>query len=293
MDIVLALGGGGAKGNAHIGVLRVLEREGVRVRGLAGTSIGGLMGAVYMAGTHPDEMLERFSALDQSILFGRGPDEGPALLGLNQVEEFLREWLGDLRFEDLSFPLALTTIDLVNGQQVVLDRGDLVNAILATIAIPGVFPPRKMGDYELVDGGLIDPVPAGLARRLAPGLPVVAVALSPEPGSMTEGVVVPDYHPLPVLQRLNRLRLAQALDIFLRSVDIAGRLLTEMRLEVDQPEVLIRPEVAHIGLLDQVDVGDTAMLGEKAAEAALDELKRFDTWTSRLGRRWTALRERV
>ncbi|MDH3944120.1 MAG: patatin-like phospholipase family protein [Anaerolineae bacterium] len=292
MDIALALGGGGAKGNAHIGVLRALEREGVRVRALAGTSIGGLMGTVYAAGMHPDEMLERFSELDQGILFGRSQDEGPALLGLNRVEQLLRDWFDDRTFEDLPFPLALTAVDLISGRQVVLDRGDLVDAILATIAIPGIFPPRKTDKYELVDGGLIDPVPVRLARSLAPGLPVVAVALSRGPVDEDEELTG-GYHPLPVLQRLHRLRLAQAFNIFLRSVDIGGRLLTELRLEVDKPDVLIRPEVAHIGLLDQVDVGVLAELGGQAAEGAMDEILRKGPWTGRLQRLWKSMRERL
>jgi len=293
MDVTLALGGGGAKGNAHIGVLRVLEREGVSIRGLAGTSIGGLMGAVYMAGTHPDEMLDRFSALDQEILFGRGPEEGPALLGLMRVEDLLRDWLGARTFEDLPAPLALTSVDLISGRQVILDRGDLVDAMLATIAIPGIFPSRKWGPYELVDGGLIDPVPVALARRLAPALPVVAVALSRSVDATRGTRMAEGYHPIPVLQRLNRLRLAQAFNTFLRSVDIGGRLLTELRLEVDKPEILIRPDVSHVGLLEQVDVRELAAIGEKATDAALDKILKLDHWSRRVKRFWGELRERI
>ena len=87
MEISIALGGGGAKGNAHIGVLRVLEREGFKVCGLAGTSIGGLIGAVYAAGHSPDQILDYFKRIDQTKLYGRQSDEQPALLGLAGVTQ--------------------------------------------------------------------------------------------------------------------------------------------------------------------------------------------------------------
>jgi NTE family protein len=231
-------------------------------------------------------MLDRFSSLDQSALFGRYRSEGPALLGLGNVEEMLIELLGDRTFEDLPCPFALTSVDLITGQPVILRQGRLVDAAMAAIAIPGVFPSRKWGDFELTDGGLINPVPVDLARSLAPDLPVVAVVLTQQPDSGQDQEDIGGYHPLPVLQRLSRWRLAQAFNNFIRSVEISSRLLAELRLEIDDPEVIIRPDVSHIGLLDWVEVHEVVKLGEQAAEAAMLEIQ---SATSRFGRLYRRL----
>ena len=99
MEITLALGGGGAKGNAHIGILRVLEREGFKICGLAGTSIGGLIGAAYAAGCSPGQILEYFQNVDQNKLYGRQSGEQPALLGLAGVTQVLSDLIADINFE--------------------------------------------------------------------------------------------------------------------------------------------------------------------------------------------------
>lgn len=283
MDITVALGGGGVKGNAHIGVLRVLEREGFRIRALAGTSAGGLWGAFYAAGHHPDEIERRMSSLDPNLLYKRLPGEGPAMLGLSGVARMLDDGLGDCTFEQLRLPFAVTAVDLELARQVILRRGRVVDAILATIAVPGVFPPKELDGRLLIDGGVLDPVPVALARALAPGLPVVAVVLSP-PLAQWEGRIKPRLlNSLPFLgSYLARLRIARALDIFMRSVDIGGALLTEQILEIEQPEVVIRPAVAQFGLLDTIDVQEVARLGEQAAQRALPEIYRAVSWRRRL-----------
>lgn len=140
MDITVALGSGGARGNAHIGVLRRLEREGFRIRAIAGTSFGGVVAAMYAAGHTPDEIEDIFSMVDQSTLFGRSVSERPSLLGLTGVRTWLDAVLPNSRFEELRLPCALSAVDLNCGCEVVLDHGLVKEAILATIAIPGIFP---------------------------------------------------------------------------------------------------------------------------------------------------------
>ncbi|MQC26673.1 MAG: hypothetical protein DWG76_04375 [Chloroflexi bacterium] len=104
MKIALALGGGGSKGNAHIGVLRVLEKAGIRIGALAGTSIGGLIGAVYLAGNSPDGIEERLADMEFRRLFRRGPEANNSLLGLAGVAELLSEMIGERTFADLPIP---------------------------------------------------------------------------------------------------------------------------------------------------------------------------------------------
>ncbi len=142
MDIALALGAGGVKGNAHLGVIRRLEREGFRIKAVAGTSFGGIVAALYALGYSADQLEEMFASLDQTQLYGHAPDDGPSLMGLAGVTRFLEETIGNRTFEDLKLPCALTAVDLKSGNEVILSKGPIIDAILATIAIPGIFPAR-------------------------------------------------------------------------------------------------------------------------------------------------------
>jgi NTE family protein len=286
MDITLALGGGGAKGNAHIGVIRRLEQEGFRIRGIAGTSFGGLVAAYYALGYLPDQIEEMFSLLDQALLYGHAPGEAPSLLGLAGVTNLLEGSLSSRTFADLKLPCILTAVDLKSGNEVLLSSGLLVDAILASIAMPGIFPARYMGDQELVDGGVLDPVPVAPARSLAPKLPVVAVVLTAPMGGPAQpwNIPIPSYLPRMVTMRLSRLRYALALDTFMRSLDIMGRAMTHYRLEVDQPDVIIRPRVTEIDTLDRVDVHTVVQKGEEAVEEELPALRNLFTWPRRFRR---------
>lgn len=284
MDITVALGSGGARGNAHIGVLRRLEEEAFKIRAIAGTSFGGIVAAMYAAGHTPDEIEDIFSVVDQSTLFGRSISERPSLLGLTGVRRWLDSVLPTSRFEDLLIPCALSAVDLNCGCEVVLDHGLVKEAILATIAVPGIFPACPWEDCELIDGGVLNPVPVSLARRLAPSLPVVAVTLQTPMGEPARAfeMPVPSGLPKPILDRLANFRFAQAFDIFLRSVDIGNRAVAEYRLMVDKPDIIIRPQVMTIELLEHVDVREVAKRGEEAVDAVLPELRRMLSWTSRL-----------
>jgi len=286
MDITVALGGGGARGNAHIGVLRCLEREGFNIRAIAGTSFGGLVAVIYAAGHTPNEIEDIFADVDQSTLFGRSYVERPSLLGLSGVRKWLDKVLPNNTFEDLLIPCAVSAVDLNCGCEVVLDHGPVKDAIMATIAVPGIFPSCPWGDCELVDGGVLNPVPVSLARAMEPDLPVVAVTLNSPIGepARTVGMPVPSGLPKPIIDRLSHLRYAQAFDIFLRSVDVGNRAVAEYRLKIDKPDVLIRPDVFDIELLDEVDVREVAQRGDQAVEAILPELNRMNSWTNRLRR---------
>jgi NTE family protein len=276
MEVTVALGGGGVKGYAHIGVLRHLERCGIKIKAVAGTSAGGLFGALYAAGFRYEELDEIIQMLDQSKFFKRNPGDGPSLLGLNGVIKLLEDLLGERTFADLQVPLAMTAVDLEDGQLVILNEGRVVDAVLATIALPGVFPPFHWNDRLLVDGGIIDPVPVRVAREIAPGIPTVAVVLSPVVRSWNGHTNPPVYlNSLPMIKHIYRFRLAQSLNIFMRSVDIANSFISERCLEVEKPEYIIRPPVHHIGLVDQVDIHQVVNLGEQAAEEIIPQMKRI------------------
>ncbi len=287
MDIALALGGGGAKGNAHIGVLRVLEQEGIRVKAIAGTSFGGIVACFYAAGYSPAEIEEIFASVDQSRLYNRDRDEPPAFLGLGPVRRWLRENLGERTFESTRIPCAVTAVDMQTSTELVIQTGPLRDAILCTIALPGIFPSYLKGELELVDGGLLNPVPVDVARSLAPKLPVVAVSLTTPLGEPARTPPIPflDDLPQPIAAGLGRLRLARAMEVFMRSIDIGSRQIAELRFKLEKPDVIIRPKVAGIGALDHVDVREVVRLGEEAARTCLPQLLRAGSFVSRL-RRW-------
>lgn len=284
-SITLALGGGGVKGNAHIGVLRVLEREGFDIKALAGSSAGGMVGALYAFGYNADQILELTTRLDPEEAYHRQPGDRPAWLGVAGIRQVFRETLGDCTFDDLRLPFAVTAVDLDTAELVILRTGKVVDAVLATIAVPGVFPSMEWEGRLLVDGALLYPVPVAAARALAPGLPVVAVPLSP-PMDEWSGVEKPRLlNSLPYLSNyLARFRSVQALHILMRAMDIGGAMISELMLELDKPEVIIRPILHNIGLLERVDAAQVAKLGETAAELALPELNSSVTWLGRFKR---------
>jgi NTE family protein len=286
MDISLALGGGGARGNAHIGVIRRLEEEGFRIRAIAGTSAGGVVAALYAAGHTPDEIETIFAGMDPGRLFGRSGTDGPGLLGLAGVSRLLEKHLGERTFAELAIPCAVSAVDIQSAREVIMDKGRVVEAVLATIALPALLPPQNVGDYQLVDGARMNPVPVSLARALKPKLPVVAVVLTPPLGQRagTTHFQLPFPVPAAILNRLRRLRFARALEVFINSTDATDRMLTELRLHLDAPEVIIRPQVSHIHLLERVDVRHVVRLGEKATVAVLPQLRRAASWPARFWR---------
>jgi NTE family protein len=272
-DITLALGGGGSKGYAHLGVIRALVDLGFNIKGIAGTSAGGMAGAIFAAGYSPEEILETISSVSQENLYGFS--RGPGLLNPTGIHRVLEGFLGQIEFSDLQIPCALTAVDLQEMTEVTIREGKVLDGVKATIAIPGVFPPVKLGEYLLVDGMVVNPVPVGIARSLAPRLPVVAVTLSPEPERWKAVLPWDSRSANPLLRPISRLGIAKAFDVYLRSMDMTLHTLGELRLQVDKPAVIIRPDVFHVGSLDRVDVREVALLGDQAVQQNLSALKKI------------------
>ena len=288
-EIALALGGGGVKGIAHIGVIRVLEQEGFVIRAIAGTSAGGLVGALIASGITPDRIETLLQSINNPGFYSRNSNDGPSLLGLAGLNEILMNEIRDRVFENLLIPFACTSVDLNTAQEVILAQGSLIDALMATIAVPGIFPPRRIGDFNLVDGGVLDPVPVSLARWLAPSLPIIAVNLMTMPEIMAHiphEMSVPLLPPIPrpLLEQFAKMRIGQALHIFVESFDITSRMLAELRLQQDRPDVVIRPKVEKYGILDQADPAELINLGEQAARDQLSEIHEALSWANQLGR---------
>lgn len=275
--LALALGGGGSRGGAHIGVLRALEHEGIRVAAIAGTSIGALVGALYLAGHSPDAIAQASAAMQHGRLFRRGRGEqADGLRGQAGLHSFLLELLGERQIEELRVPFAATAVDLHTGADVVLRSGRVVDAVLAAIAFPGVFPTRPLGQQALVDGAISRPIPIALARSLAShsagSVPVLAVSLSG--GALGQQPISGnnDFSGAAGLGRLRRLRWVRALANFSRAFGITRKNLEDARIQLEQPDLVLYPAVRGVPMLARADVYELARRGEQAVAEARPQL---------------------
>lgn len=289
-EITLALGGGGVKGFSHVGTIRALEAAGYTISAIAGTSAGAMVGGLYAAGYDTHELEEIINKSRKLKLFNRHPDDSPSLLGLDGLHALFHELLGNRTFDDLNIPFSCTAVDMKSGQEVALAQGIVVDAIMASIAIPGVFPARQIGNALLIDGGVLNPVPVTLARWLNPGTPVVAICLTPVPEGWGQ---IPSFHipsvsaiPGPILHQIGRLRISQAFQHFVRSSEITANMLTELRLQSDRPDVIIRPVVSEYGFLDDVNPQELISRGEQAVHTALESIRQAYSWRHTIARRF-------
>lgn len=179
----LALGGGGARGFAHLGVLKAFEEHGIDFPIVTGTSVGSLVGSLYAYGLTSDEMLEIAKMLNEKeirtskIFFRPSPAKN--------IEDIVYRIYGDIQFSDLSKKFALSTVDLRTGEEVVITEGNLAKAVSASCAVPLIFSPVKWEDYLLVDGGLANVIPSDVARQLGAEV-VVSVDINSSRGQGTD-----------------------------------------------------------------------------------------------------------
>ena len=274
--ITLALGGGGSKGIAHIGVIKALQANEIKIAAVAGTSIGSVIASMLALGLTPEKMADEFRSVDQSRMFGAPFSDGAGFLGYGSIKEVLMRVLGEATFDDVKIPLKVVSVDLVSDSVVEITQGRLIDAVLASIAIPGFFPPRYMGDMVLVDGGVMDPVPVRSARSLFPDLPCVAVPLSGK-------YRFSQLNPIPMaagnwsnilVEQFSRTTLSKAFTVMSDAVDTTSRQVAELRLEIDRPDIIIRPKVEKFGILDTVDIDEMVRLGQESAAENIGQVKR-------------------
>ena len=269
MKIGLALGGGGARGAAHIGVLMELERLGIRPDLITGTSIGGMMGALYAAGKTAAEMTAFFQKLNISKMYGL-PGSAPALTGTNKIEQLLEATLGRPTFADLEIPLSVVTTDLVSRKEIILDEGDVITAALATIAIPILFPPVEKDGLVLTDGGILNNTPFDIVRARGATY-VIAVDLSntapygtpDKPAPQPTGVVAK------ALALTQRRKTWQIMSVV---ADIITAQTLQKHLAVSRPEMLLQPHMGSIGLFDFHRMDEGIEAGKTAVREAEEQL---------------------
>ena len=261
---VLALGGGGARGYAHIGVARVLAELRLTPTRIVGTSMGAVIGAGLAAGRSADEMLAAARRMPVYRLVGKRARL--ALFDPSPLIERLVAELGDPRIEELPIPLGVTTFDLVSGRPRLITGGRLADALSASIAVPLFFPPRRSGGRILADAGPWEGIPVTLARAWAPELPVVGVFVDiPKPaflasragGRMLRAVS-------------GRLGVGSA-DDPLTARRYLGLLTARLAEPVtaESPDVLIAPRLGRLNALQFSQIDRAAAIGERDARVAL------------------------
>jgi NTE family protein len=272
----LALGGGGVRGGAHIGLLKVLDEEGIRVGPIAGTSAGGLVGGLYAAGLSGKQIERLLTSFDPAGILD--PDlSGWALLSAQRFIDLVRRRLHDVRIEDMPHPFAAVAVDLRTSQEVLLTTGPLADAIQATIAVPGLLCPVEQEDCVLVDGGILDNVPVVAARKLGAGR-VLAVDVG-VPLDFPLEVSAFSVPPGPVPRLLERVitltgRRRAALAVT-KAIAILSAEVTERRLRENPPDLLLRPDLGTIPVMDLERLPETIAIGERMAREHLDDIRRL------------------
>ena len=267
----LALSGGGARGLAHIGVLKVLERENVPIDLVTGTSMGGVIAAIYATGASAREMEEAALHLSSprhllTLVDRTLPRRG--LLQGHKVMDYLAQWLGEMTFDQLEIPLALVAVDLNSSQKVILQEGPVLDAVRATIALPGLLAPLERDEQLLVDGGLMDNLPVDIVRQMGASV-VMAVDIATD----QEAVIL-------LAEELHRRRfmpdgIVSLMEVLWRSVEFLTREVNRRVEEEFPPDLLIRPSipVGVTALTGFTRAAETIAAGEKAALEVLPEIR--------------------
>ncbi len=235
-EVGLVLGGGGARGYAHFGVLKALEERKVKPVAIAACSMGGIVGAMHGTGLRADQILDRVRDFRLTELLDVGAKE--ALNRGHSLERTLERYL-PATFEELKVPLKITACDIQQGVQVVFDAGDLRAAVRASIALPGVFPPARVEGRILLDGGLVNNLPVDIIRAMT-HRPVIAVDVASPPNRQLDFEGQGSWWAT-LAHRAYRRPLI--LEILMKAYDIPQRLLTDARVALNPPDIFVRPPI--------------------------------------------------
>ena len=259
--IALVLGGGAARGFAHVGVIRALEQEKIPIDMIVGTSVGSLIGAIYASDMNSFDLewtafaLEKDDVFDYAILSAltsMGPVKG------DKLEEFVRSKVPTANIENLKLPFAAVATDLNRGTRVVLDRGPVAKAVRASSAIPGVFNPVELQGRLLVDGGVVDNIPIAVAREKGADI-IIAVDIS---------------------ENVTNFNITNVVDVMLQAVSIIMNENTKQKKK--DADVLITPAVGTVAMLDFSQKKRCMQAGIEAAQRAVPEIRnKIEEWEKR------------
>ncbi len=253
VKIGLALGGGAARGFAHIGVIKVLEAQGIVPDLVVGTSAGSLVGALYAAGNNGYALQKMAIDMDEAAISDWTLpffSQSTGVLKGEAIQSYVNRALQGKPIDQLKLPFGAVATDLHTGQPILFRRGNTGAAVRASSAVPGVFHPVRIGNIDYVDGGLVAPVPASFARQMGAEF-VIAVNISAQP----------DAQPA-----------SSTFEVLLQTFAIMGQSLNQYELK--QADIVIRPELGTMKGSDFQGRNLAILAGEKAAMAVLPEIRR-------------------
>lgn len=262
--IGLVLSGGAARGFAHIGVLDVLQKEGIRIDIVTGTSVGAVMGAIYASGRDTGKMVDEALNANWKKL---APLIDPSLLKSGfikgrKIKDLLAGYVGgNIKFSDLKIPFACVATDIDTGEEVVIDSGSVPDALRASISIPGIFTVVKREGRYLVDGGLTAPVPVNVARDMGADF-IIAVNVNPDVTSR----MGKSYH-----KRLKGQKEPSIIQVMMQSLYITTYAVSRNNLL--EADIVIEPDLAHIGAGDFNKADELIEQGRQAAQSVMPEIK--------------------
>jgi NTE family protein len=258
----LALGGGAARGIAHIGVLEVLEREGIPIDMIAGTSAGALVGALYAREKDAVLMKKQAMALDwvalTSLVDLTLPKNG--FISGNRLTRLLGRFIGEVDFKDLEIPLSCIATDIISGNEVVMQEGSVLEAVRASISIPIIFAVIKNHNRYLVDGGLVNPVPVKTVKDMGADF-VIAVDVTPDKAEREA-----------FLRKSNEVKEPSLFQVIVQSIYIATYYTA--RSSSDGADEVIHPQLAHISPGEFHRSKELILQGELAAVDSVAKIKR-------------------
>lgn len=246
--IGIALGGGAAKGFAHIGVIKMLEANGLRIEVVSGTSAGSVVGALYASGMDAFQMQKTAFGLDEAQIRDVSLFSGGVVKG-QKLQDYVNQLVGNRPLERMKKPLAVVSTQLETGERTVFVRGNTGQAVRASSSIPGVFEPVVIGQKHYVDGGVVSPVPVDAARQLGADF-VIAVDISTKASGKNPGSLLGTVN---------------------QSIAIMGQKLGQQ--ELARANVVIRPLVSDIGPADFEQRNNAILEGERAALAVMPQIR--------------------
>lgn len=244
----VALGGGAAKGFAHIGVIKMLEASGVQPVVVSGTSAGSVVGALYASGMDAFQMQQQAFALDEDKIRDVSLFSGGVVKG-QKLQDYVNQLVGNRPIDRMKKPFAAVSTELETGKRMVFTRGNTGQAVRASSSIPGVFEPVVIGKLHYVDGGVVSPVPVDAARQLGADF-VIAVDISTKVSGKAPGSLLGNVN---------------------QSITIMGQRLGQQ--ELARADIVIRPRVNDIGPADFEQRNNAILEGEKAALAAMPQIR--------------------
>jgi NTE family protein len=266
--IGIALSGGGARGLAHIGVLEVLDDLGVQIDVVSGTSMGALIGAAYCSGIGLEEVKKLLNSTDWKsfLVFSAFQLSRAGIIKEKKVDEILKKFLGDKTFKDCKKQFCCVAVDILSGTRVVLDSGSLREAVLASIAVPGIIPPVFKGNGLLVDGGVMEPLPTLAIQTLSPTFIIAS------------SIVFDKIRPEPLKEEMaEELKLAENKKMSIQA--IIDKSMNTMHTQMVQSylpyaQIVIEPRIGDFGFFDFDKSRDIIEAGRIAAIEKIPEIKK-------------------